>query len=87
MPAPVVLFGACDRHNLGDLLFAHVAAALLPGRELVVAGLAERDLRAAGGHRVQSLHGLAQQGRLQGAHLLHVGGEILTTTAREASVT
>jgi len=86
MPAPVVLFGACDRHNLGDLLFPHVAAALLPGREHVVAGLAERDLRAVGGHRAQSLHRLAQQGRLHGAHLLHVGGEILTTTAREAAV-
>jgi hypothetical protein len=82
----VVLFGACDRHNLGDLLFPHVAAALLPGRELVVAGLAERDLRVFGGHRVQALHRLAAQGRLHGAHLLHVGGEILTTTAHQAAV-
>jgi len=86
MPRPVVLFGASDRHNLGDLLFAHVAAVMLPGREVVVAGLAERDLRAVGGHRVQSLHGLARLGRLQGAHVLHVGGEILTTSAREAAV-
>ena len=29
-PGPLVLFGACDRHNLGDLLFPHIAAALLP---------------------------------------------------------
>jgi hypothetical protein len=86
MAGPVVLFGACDRHNLGDLLFPHVAAALLPGRELVVAGLAERDLRAFGGHRVQALHRLAAQGRLHGAHLLHVGGEILATTAHQAAV-
>jgi hypothetical protein len=86
MPAPVVLFGACDRHNLGDLLFSHVAAALLPGRETRVAGLAERDLRAAGGHRVHALHLLAAEGRLHGAHLLHVGGEILGTSAREAAV-
>jgi hypothetical protein len=45
----VILFGPFDRHNLGDLLFAHIASALLPGRELVVAGLAERDLRPSAG--------------------------------------
>lgn len=50
---PAILFGAFDRHNLGDLLFPHVAAALLPGRELLFAGLADRDLRALGGHRVR----------------------------------
>ncbi|NWG74557.1 MAG: polysaccharide pyruvyl transferase family protein, partial [Rubrivivax sp.] len=42
-PSPVVVFGAFDRHNLGDLLFAHLAQALLPGEELIVAGLASRD--------------------------------------------
>ncbi|MBE0547855.1 MAG: polysaccharide pyruvyl transferase family protein, partial [Rubrivivax sp.] len=36
----IILFGAFDRHNLGDLLFPHIAAALLPGRTLVYAGLA-----------------------------------------------
>lgn len=51
MRTPVVLFGAFDRHNLGDLLFAHIAAALLPGKDLIHAGLAERDLRALGGMR------------------------------------
>ncbi len=28
----VILFGAFDRHNLGDLLFPHIVASLLPGR-------------------------------------------------------
>lgn len=42
-----IVFGAFDRHNLGDLLFAHVAAALLPRDETVVfAGLAARVTRA-----------------------------------------
>lgn len=86
MPAPVILFGAFDRHNFGDLLFPHIAAALLPGRELLFAGLAERDLRSFGGHRVQALHRLATEGRTRGAQLLHVGGEILTCTARQAAV-
>lgn len=86
MAAPVVLFGAFDRHNFGDLLFAHIASALLSGREQVVAGLADRDLRAFGGHAVQALHRLAREGRLRGADLVHVGGETLTTTARQAAV-
>lgn len=50
-----VLFGAFDRHNLGDMLFAHVVARLLPGHRLRFAGLAERDLRAYGGHLVESI--------------------------------
>jgi len=85
MPATVV-FGAFDRHNLGDLLFAHVAAALSPGAELVFAGLAARDLRDVGGHRVEALHALVRDPRLAGARLVHGGGEILTCTARQAAV-
>ena len=63
MGIPVILFGAFDRHNFGDLLFPHVAAALLPGRDLRFAGLAERDLRGCGGDglglRLAGLLGLA----------------------------
>jgi hypothetical protein len=86
MPTTIV-FGAFDRHNLGDLLFAHVAAALLPRDETVVfAGLAARDLRPFGGHDVQALHALRDDPRLRGAHLLHAGGEILTCRAHDAAV-
>ena len=57
--APLILFGAFDRHNLGDLLLgriaAELAARLLPGRDVRFAGLAARDLRADGGARVQAL--------------------------------
>lgn len=82
-----IVFGAFDRHNLGDLLFAHVAAALLPRDEDVVfAGLAARDLRPYGGHDVQALHALRDDPRLRGARLLHAGGEILTCRARQAAV-
>ncbi len=60
MPPPIIVFGAFDRHNFGDLLFAHVAEAMLvqagvdPAR-LHFAGLASRDLRPVGGHAVQAL--------------------------------
>jgi len=87
---PIILFGAFDRHNFGDLLFPHVAAALIPtlmpGRELVFAGLAERDLRCFGGHAVQALARLGLD-RAEHPHwLVHVGGEILTCSAWQAAV-
>ncbi|MCC6075171.1 polysaccharide pyruvyl transferase family protein [Pseudomonas sp. GCM10022188] len=84
--APTLLFGAFDRHNFGDLLFPHIAAALLPGRELRFAGLAERDLRPWGGHRVEALSELAREFAGQPVDILHVGGELLTCDAWEAAV-
>lgn len=83
---PLILFGACDRHNFGDLLFPHVAAALLPDREIIVAGLAARDLTSYGGHRVAPLVELAGQCRDRPVEILHVGGEILTCDAWQAAV-
>lgn len=74
-----VLFGAFDRHNVGDLLFPHLLEALLPGRSLGCAGLVARDLRPLGGHRVMPLAPGA-------AHLVHAGGELLTCTAWQAAV-
>jgi hypothetical protein len=82
----VILFGPFDRHNLGDLLFAHIASALLPGRELVVAGLAERDLRPFGGHPVHALGDVARDWPAgMPAIVLHAGGEVLTCSAWQAA--
>ncbi|MEM5387379.1 polysaccharide pyruvyl transferase family protein [Paraburkholderia phymatum] len=81
-PSPVVLFGAFDRHNLGDMLFPHVVARMLGERDVRFAGLAARDLRAHGGHRVEAL----MQMHERAADLIHVGGEILTCDAWEAAV-
>ncbi len=86
MPRPLILFGPCERHNFGDLLFAHVAAALLPGRELIVAGLAARDLRPYGGHEVRALGEVRATLSAQPVDLLHIGGEILTCTAWQAAL-
>ncbi len=83
---PLIVFGAFDRHNFGDLLFPHVAEALLPGRELVFAGVARRDLRAFGGHQVESIVALAKQRGERPANVLHIGGEILTVDAWQAAV-
>lgn len=78
-----VLFGAFDRHNFGDLLFPHLLTALLPGRVFRIAGLAARDLRVFGGHRVSPLVNAAAA---PPAYLIHAGGELLTCTAYEAAV-
>ena len=77
----LVLFGAFDRHNFGDLLFPHVMTALLPGRPFEFSGLVARDLQACGGHRVSALGA-----RPPPASLIHVGGELLTCTAWQAAV-
>lgn len=82
--APLILFGACDRHNLGDLLFPHILAALLAPREVVVAGLAARDLRPLGGHRVRAIGEVLRD--FPGAPVIHAGGELLTCDAWEAAV-
>lgn len=85
-PLPTILFGAFDRHNFGDLLFAHIAAALLCDETALFAGLADRDLRGYGGHRVQSLVRLAAQWRGRSVRLIHVSGEILTCDAWQAAI-
>lgn len=86
MGEPLILFGAYDRHNLGDILLGHLAAAEAAPRPVLFAGLLERDLTAWGGHRVQALSELARQWGDRRADLLHVGGELLTCPAYEAAV-
>jgi polysaccharide pyruvyl transferase len=82
---PLILFGAFDRHNLGDLLFPHLAARQAT-RPLVFAGLAARDLTPWGGHRVRAISEVAEAWGEAPADLLHVGGEILTCSRFEAAV-
>lgn len=83
---PVILFGAFDRHNFGDLLFPHVTAALLRSHELIFAGLAGRDLRAYDGHRITGIAQLAAQWGNRPVHIIHAGGELLTCDAWQAAV-
>ncbi|HVL76856.1 MAG TPA: polysaccharide pyruvyl transferase family protein [Noviherbaspirillum sp.] len=80
------MFGAFDRHNFGDLLFAHVAEALLAPRRLHFAGLIARDMRAVGGHALEALQVLGARLGAQPVNLLHAGGEVLTCTDEEAAV-
>ena len=83
---PLIVFGAFDRHNFGDLLFPHVAEAMLPGRELLFAGVAQRDLTAFGGHRVRAIASLASEWGDRPVDVFHAGGEILTVDAWQAAV-
>ncbi len=83
---PLILFGAFDRHNLGDLLLGKVAQALMFPRPVVFAGLAARDLTPVGGMRVRSIGELARDWGGRAADIVHVGGEILTCSLYEAAV-
>ena len=68
--------------DAAPVLFVAVTAE----RPLRVAGLATRDMRPYGGHPVQAIAELAQALRSVPVDLIHVGGEILTCSAREAAV-
>jgi hypothetical protein len=83
---PVILHGAWDRHNLGDLLFPHLAERLLAPRPVVVTGIAARDLTPWGGHRVRALAELAQHWGDLPADVLHPGGEVLTCDLYQAAI-
>lgn len=83
MPSKVVLFGAFDRHNFGDLLFPHIVSKHLPNLAVEFAGLADRDMRPWGGHLVKSLASIKLD---ENSTLIHCGGELLTCTAYEAAV-
>lgn len=83
---PLILFGAFDRHNLGDILLAHVAERDAAPRPVVFAGLAARDLTAYGGQRVRAIAELALAWGDARADLLHVGGELLTCDLYQAAV-
>jgi hypothetical protein len=84
--ATTVIFGAFDRHNFGDLLFAHIAGALLGWRNSLYAGLADTDLRPAGGHLVSAIGRLPQRLPCRRFGVFHVGGELLTCSAWQAAV-
>ena len=82
----LILFGAFDRHNFGDLLLAEVAAAIVKPRPVIFAGLAERNLVAFGGREVRAIAGVAEEWGDKPADVLQVGGEILTCSLYEAAV-
>ncbi|HZW23470.1 polysaccharide pyruvyl transferase family protein [Noviherbaspirillum sp.] len=86
IPVPTILFGAFDRHNFGDLLFPHIAAALLAPAHPVFAGLVQRDLRPCGGHRVEALADLTRRWSDCPVDIIHAGGELLTCDAWQAAV-
>jgi polysaccharide pyruvyl transferase WcaK-like protein len=81
-----ILIGAFDRHNFGDLLFAHVVGAMSGRRNRLFAGVADRDLRAVGGHRVHALPRLAERLAQTPVNIIHAGGELLTCDTYEAAV-
>ncbi|KWR87757.1 polysaccharide pyruvyl transferase family protein [Cupriavidus sp. IDO] len=83
---PTILFGAFDRHNLGDLLLPHVIKRLIAPASLRYGGLRARNLTTLGGFRVHALTRLAASLGDTPVEIVHTGGEILTCNAWEAAV-
>lgn len=87
---PLILFGAFDRHNLGDLLLARLAAWRAAPRPWLAVGLRGGDQRPWGGFQVLPLNAVrATWSQDYGAavmEIVHVGGEILDTDTWEAAV-
>ncbi|RDK08158.1 polysaccharide pyruvyl transferase family protein [Cupriavidus lacunae] len=83
---PTILFGAFDRHNFGDLLLPHAIRSLIGQANPFYGGLAERNLRMHGGHRVHTLARLAATVGDSAVDIIHVGGETLTCSLWEAAV-
>jgi hypothetical protein len=81
-----LLYGAFDRHNLGDLLLAHVVTALLGDVPVLWTGLATRDMSGCGGRPVVALAEVAAAWRGPPPVLIHVGGELLGCSAWQAAV-
>lgn len=81
----LVLFGAFDRHNYGDLLLARLAAEAAGERSVHFAGLRAWDARSVAGFAVHPLPEVIADLK-QGYDLYHVGGEILDCDAWTAAV-
>ncbi|MBI5780354.1 MAG: polysaccharide pyruvyl transferase family protein [Rhodocyclales bacterium] len=82
----LILFGAFDRHNYGDLLLARLAAEGAGGRSVHFAGLRAWDARAVAGFAVRPLPEVLADLTPGGYDLRHVGGEILDCDAWSAAV-
>lgn len=80
MNPPPVFFGAFDRHNLGDILLAHVAAEEIAAGDGAFAGMVTRDLAPWGGQHVSALESFTKS-----LTLIHVGGELLDCDAAQAA--
>jgi hypothetical protein len=87
---PLILFGAIDRHNLGDILLARVAEAettrQAPSRPILLAGLAAHAAAPGDGPPVRAIADLARAWGDAPADVLHVGGELLTCGLFQAAV-
>jgi hypothetical protein len=74
----VCLYGACGRHNFGDMLFPHIVTKLLSSyavkeENIIVCDILDRDMRIYGGHNVSSITSLEYENI---THAIMVGGEI-----------
>ncbi len=77
MPSDLILFGAFERHNFGDVLMGHVFEKILAKKDINVthASILNNDLTAYSGTTVHSIFDLVEDGLDERTPILHVGGE------------
>lgn len=77
MKPDVVLFGAFERHNFGDLLMGYIFEKLLKAKGIntLHTSILENDLSQYGGSKVHSIFTLLELGLDENTPILHVGGE------------
>ena len=75
----MILFGAFERHNFGDILMGIIFENLLlkKGIRSIHASILENDLRACGGRKVYSIFKLFTSGLDARVPILHVGGQTI----------
>ncbi len=79
MRPDLILFGAFERHNFGDLLMGYVFEKALAkkGIHAIHASILNNDLTAYSGRVVHSIFDLVDSGLDERTPILHVGGETL----------
>lgn len=86
MKPDVVLFGASERHNFGDLLMGYIFEKILKkqGINSIHASILENDLSQYGGSKVHSIFSLVEAGLDENTPILHVGGETAPCSFHDA---
>ena len=76
----IILYGAFDRHNYGDLLFPLIMERVIneyfPNKKVVVAGLIDSDLSEYGARQTTAINKALKSSKLDAAIIL-AGGDVV----------
>ncbi|MBM3607597.1 MAG: hypothetical protein FJX29_03955 [Alphaproteobacteria bacterium] len=83
-PGYIIVTGAFERDNFGDILFGEIALSVLNKFPIILASLISNSMEAFGSRTVASLLDFAAANRgYPPAMIVHAGGEILSCSLTE----